>query len=151
MRSKIRDIGSELPPGAAKPIIMDDFAFVYGFVMAVTGDGYSYAELEEHVKLIRKELNLVPGVAGHGPHPAMPHDDPVAEEGGAPHEIGDAAALRQRQAIEALLLVGEHDAPIVEEVVPPGPEYPGRLPGILVHRRQRGAVGPVQVPEAAAV
>ncbi len=63
MRSKIRDVRSSLPPGAAKPIIMDDFAFVYGFVMAVTGDGFSYAELEEHVKLIRKELVLVPGVA----------------------------------------------------------------------------------------
>ena len=63
MRSKVRDVHSQLPPGAAKPIVMDDFAFVYGFVMAVTGDGFSYAELEEHVKLIRKELNLVPGVA----------------------------------------------------------------------------------------
>ena len=63
MRRKVGDVSGELPPGAVKPIIMDDFSFVYGFVLAVTGDGYSYAELEEYVKLIRKELNLVPGVA----------------------------------------------------------------------------------------
>lgn len=63
MRKKIRDVSSELPPGVSSPIIMDDFSFVYGFVLAVTGDGYSYAELEERVKGIRKELNLVPGVS----------------------------------------------------------------------------------------
>ena len=33
------------------------------FVLAVTGDGYSYAELEDYVKLIKKELSLVTGVS----------------------------------------------------------------------------------------
>ncbi len=63
MRKKIRDVTPKLPPGALKPEVVDDFSFVYGFVLAVTGDGYSYAELEDYVKLIRKELNLVPGVS----------------------------------------------------------------------------------------
>jgi multidrug efflux pump subunit AcrB len=36
---------------------------VYGFVLAVTGDGLSYAELERYVKAIKKELALVPGVS----------------------------------------------------------------------------------------
>ncbi|MHC4093035.1 MAG: efflux RND transporter permease subunit, partial [Planctomycetota bacterium] len=63
MRKKIRDVVPHLPPGALKPDIVDDFSFVFGFVLAVTGDGYSYAELEDYVKLIRKELSLVPGVS----------------------------------------------------------------------------------------
>ena len=46
MRSKIRDVRSSLPPGAGTPIVMDDFSFVYGFVLAVTGEGFSQAELE---------------------------------------------------------------------------------------------------------
>jgi multidrug efflux pump subunit AcrB len=63
MRKKIRDASGELPPGAGNPIIMDDFSFVYGFVLAVTGDGFSYGELDDYAKFIRKELNLVPGVS----------------------------------------------------------------------------------------
>lgn len=63
VRLKIRDVTPQLPPGAKPPLIMDDFGFVYGFVMAITGDGFSYAELEEYVKSIKKELSVVPGVA----------------------------------------------------------------------------------------
>ena len=63
MRRKIGDITPRFAPGVGKPDIMDDFSFVFGFVLAVTGDGYSYAELEEYTKAIRKELSIVPGVA----------------------------------------------------------------------------------------
>ncbi len=63
MRKKIRDIIPNLPPGAGEPDVVDDFSFVFGFVLAVTGDGYSYAELEDYAKAIRKELSLVPGVS----------------------------------------------------------------------------------------
>jgi multidrug efflux pump subunit AcrB len=63
MRKKIRDIESTLPPGAGPPNVLDDFSFVYGFVLAVTGDGLSYAELERYVKTIKKELSIVPGVS----------------------------------------------------------------------------------------
>ena len=63
MRKKIRDVEATLPPGALEPQVIDDFSFVYGFVLAVTGDGLSYAELEAYVKDIKKELTLVPGVS----------------------------------------------------------------------------------------
>jgi multidrug efflux pump subunit AcrB len=63
MRKKIRDIEFTMPPGAGTPMVTDDFNFVYGFVLAVTGDGLSYAELERYVKAIKKELSLVPGVS----------------------------------------------------------------------------------------
>jgi len=65
MRNKVRDVRGQLPPpgGALTPDVIDDFSFVYGFVLAVTGDGFSYAALEEYVKAIKKELSLVAGVA----------------------------------------------------------------------------------------
>jgi len=63
MRRKIRDIESQLPPGADRPVINDDFGDVFGFQLAVTGDGFNYAQLEEYAKDIRKELSIVKGVA----------------------------------------------------------------------------------------
>jgi multidrug efflux pump subunit AcrB len=63
MRKKIRDVEAELPPGAGQPVINDDFGFVFGFLLAMTGEGFSYAELEEHAKELRKEMSVVPGVA----------------------------------------------------------------------------------------
>jgi multidrug efflux pump subunit AcrB len=63
MRRKVRDVETQLPPGADRPVISDDFGDVFGFQLAVTGDGYSYSELERFVKALRKELSLVEGVA----------------------------------------------------------------------------------------
>ncbi len=63
VRNKVGDLEGSLPPGAGTPNVIDDFSFVYGFVLAVTGDGFTYAELEEYVKAIRKELSLVDGVS----------------------------------------------------------------------------------------
>ncbi len=63
MRNKIDNAKPHLPPGVLEPDIGDDFSFVFGFVLAITGEGYSYAELETYTKALRKELNGVPGVA----------------------------------------------------------------------------------------
>ncbi len=63
LRNKIRDAEPNLPPGAGTPDVMDDFSFVYGFVLAVTGDGYSESELDDYVDSLKKDLSLVPGVA----------------------------------------------------------------------------------------
>ncbi len=63
MRRKVNDVTPHLPPGAGKPEVMDDFSFVFGFVLSITGDGYSYAEIEDYAKALRKELSLVDGVS----------------------------------------------------------------------------------------
>ncbi len=64
LRGKIRDVETELPPGAGRPIVADDFGDVFGFQLAVIGDdGFSYAELEAYAKDIKKELSIVEGVA----------------------------------------------------------------------------------------
>ena len=63
MRSKIDDAKPLLPPGAGEPEIADDWGFVYGFLFAVTSSGFSYAQLEEFAKNIKKELSVVKGVS----------------------------------------------------------------------------------------
>ncbi len=63
LRKKITDIEHQLPPGASKPAVGDDFGFVFGFLLGVTADGYSYAQLHDYVKSLRKELKITPNVA----------------------------------------------------------------------------------------
>jgi multidrug efflux pump subunit AcrB len=63
MRRKIRNIEHLLPPGASRPDISDDFGDVFGFQLAVVGDGFSYADLEDYAKDIKKEISLVEDVA----------------------------------------------------------------------------------------
>ncbi|MHC5016522.1 MAG: efflux RND transporter permease subunit [Planctomycetota bacterium] len=63
LRKKVRDVRASLPPGAGQPVVTDDFGDVYGFLMAVVGDGFTHAELERYVDSIKKELSVVDGVA----------------------------------------------------------------------------------------
>ena len=63
LRRKIREVESSLPSGAGRPMVNDDFGDVFGHLLALTGDGYTYAELEEYAKNLKKELSLVDGVA----------------------------------------------------------------------------------------
>jgi multidrug efflux pump subunit AcrB len=62
LRNKVADAAPTLPPGAKEPVVADDFGFVFGFLLAVTGDGFSYRELEDHADYLKKELSLAPGV-----------------------------------------------------------------------------------------
>jgi len=63
LRRKVNDIQSLLPPGAGPSIVNDDYGDVYGIFFALTGTGFSLAELKEMAKQLKKELLLVPGVA----------------------------------------------------------------------------------------
>jgi multidrug efflux pump subunit AcrB len=63
LRRKVNDVQSFLPPGAGPSIVNDDFGDVYGIFFALTGTGFSFAELKDIAKHLKKELLLVPGVA----------------------------------------------------------------------------------------
>ena len=63
LRSKVNDVQSQLPPGVQPSIVNDDFGDVFGVLYSITGEGYSYAELNEFAKFLRKELLLVEDVA----------------------------------------------------------------------------------------
>ena len=62
LRKKVGDYQAQLPPGAGPSQVNDDFGDVYGVYLALTGDGYSMAELNEHAKLLRRELTLATDV-----------------------------------------------------------------------------------------
>ena len=49
LRRKVNDAAAQLPQGVGQPIVVDDFGDVYGVFLAVTADGYSYAELTDYV------------------------------------------------------------------------------------------------------
>ena len=63
LRRKVNDAAANLPQGVGQPIVIDDFGDVYGVFLAVTSDGYSFAELKKYVDFLRRELLLVEDVA----------------------------------------------------------------------------------------
>jgi len=62
-RKKISDIRNTLPAGIEGPSFNDEFGDVYGNMYALTGKGYSYAELKRQADVIRAELLHLPNVA----------------------------------------------------------------------------------------
>jgi len=62
LRRKVNDAQTQLPPGAGPSLVNDDYGDVYGVYLALTGDGYSYAELYDFAKLLRRELLRVTDV-----------------------------------------------------------------------------------------
>jgi multidrug efflux pump subunit AcrB len=63
LRRKVTDAQRELPPGAGPPVVNDDFGDVYALFFAVTGDGWSLAQVRDYAEVLERELVLVPGVA----------------------------------------------------------------------------------------
>jgi multidrug efflux pump subunit AcrB len=62
LRRKVNDAATNLPQGVGQPIVIDDYGDVFGVFLAVTSDGYSYAELKDYVDILRRELLLVDDV-----------------------------------------------------------------------------------------
>ncbi|MFS2318408.1 efflux RND transporter permease subunit [Maricaulis sp. D1M11] len=63
LRARVRDAVSDLPPGAAPPVVYDDFGDTYGLFYAVTADGYSDEQIRDIARDLRRELLVVEGVA----------------------------------------------------------------------------------------
>jgi multidrug efflux pump subunit AcrB len=63
LRRKVGDAQLRLPPGAGPSIVRDDFGDVFGIFLALSGDGFSYAELRDTARLLQRELSLVKDVA----------------------------------------------------------------------------------------
>ena len=63
LRRKVNDVQSKLPAGAGPSVVNDDFGDVLGVFYGLTGEGYSYRELEDQAKLIKNEVLKVKDVA----------------------------------------------------------------------------------------
>ena len=60
LRRKVERAARRLPEGVIGPQVNDEFGDVFGIVVTVTGDGYSYAELKQVADEVRDELLRVP-------------------------------------------------------------------------------------------
>jgi multidrug efflux pump subunit AcrB len=63
LRRKAAAAQMQLPPGAGPCIVNDDFGDVFGVFFALTGDGYSFAELKDYADDLKRELLLCDDVA----------------------------------------------------------------------------------------
>lgn len=63
LRRKVNDVQGKLPAGAGTSVVNDDFGDVLGVFYGLTGDGYSYRELEDRAKLIKNEILKIKDVA----------------------------------------------------------------------------------------
>jgi len=71
LRRKVDGVAGELPDGVRGPFVNDDFGEVFGTLVTLTGDGFSYAELKQVADRVRDELLLVPDVAKVDVHGAQ--------------------------------------------------------------------------------
>ncbi len=63
VRKKIGDMRGNLPPGVVGPFFNDEFGDVFGVIYALSGQGFSPAELKTQADALRQELLRVPDVA----------------------------------------------------------------------------------------
>jgi multidrug efflux pump subunit AcrB len=104
LRRKVGDAQSNLPPGAGPSVVQDDFGDVFGVFVSLYGDEYSYAELYDVAKFLRREFLLVPDVAkvdifGYLPEVVYVelHRDRLSQLGLSPAVIVDE--LRSRNVV----------------------------------------------------
>ncbi|MCZ0927146.1 efflux RND transporter permease subunit [Halomonas janggokensis] len=62
LRRNVQDAQAALPPGASQSRVNDDFGDVFGFMVNLTGEGYSMPNLADHADFLKRELALVDGV-----------------------------------------------------------------------------------------
>ncbi|GGC00764.1 multidrug transporter AcrB [Marinobacterium zhoushanense] len=63
LRRKVDDIRSDMPDGVVGPSVNDEFGDVFGIVMSITGEGFSYAEVERVAEQVRDRLLRIPDAA----------------------------------------------------------------------------------------
>ncbi|WP_347311677.1 efflux RND transporter permease subunit [Defluviimonas sp. SAOS-178_SWC] len=62
IRSKMEDTADDLPDGTSGPVVNTDYGAVAIATIAVTGDGFSYAEIEDAAEDLQTGLYAVPGI-----------------------------------------------------------------------------------------
>jgi multidrug efflux pump subunit AcrB len=62
LRNKVADAVPNLPSEATTPVVNDEFGDVFGILIALTGDGFTYRELKDAADDIRDQLLKIKGV-----------------------------------------------------------------------------------------
>ena len=119
LRRKIHDYQNQLPPGAGPSLVNDDYGDVYGVFFAITGEGYTYADLKDVADFLRRELLLVQDVKRiifYGEQPETIYvemaRDKMARLGISQNDIYKALADKNLAISSGWLTIGEEYIPI---------------------------------------
>lgn len=63
VRKKIGDMRYTLPPGVQGPFFNDEFGDTFGSIFALSGDGFTMAEVKDYADFVRQQLLGVPSVS----------------------------------------------------------------------------------------
>jgi len=63
LRRKVESAVGDLPDDVVGPFVNDEFGDVFGTLITLTGEGYTYAEMKEIADDVRNELLLIPDAA----------------------------------------------------------------------------------------
>lgn len=63
LRRKVEDVTGDMPEGAIGPFVNDEFGDIFGIVITVTGEGFTYAELNNVAEDLQSELQSLADVA----------------------------------------------------------------------------------------
>ena len=63
VRKKLGDIQGTLPPGVIGPFFNDEFGDTFGSIFALSGDGYTPAELKDYADFVRQQFLQIPSVS----------------------------------------------------------------------------------------
>lgn len=63
LRNKVDDAITLLPAEAGTPYVNDEFGDVFGFLIALTSDGYTYREMKDEADVIRNKILRFPKVS----------------------------------------------------------------------------------------
>ena len=121
LRRKVGDVAvlGKLPPGAGPSLVNDDFGDVYGVYVALTGDGYSYKEIYEFAKFMKRELLKVSGVKRIELFADQPEvvyvemrRDKMTQFGVSPDDIYAALRAKNLPADSGSLRIGQEFIPV---------------------------------------
>ncbi len=63
LRRKVNRVKGDLPDGVIGPFVNDEFGDVFGTIISITGEGFSYMQLKKVADEVRDELLLIEEVA----------------------------------------------------------------------------------------
>lgn len=101
LRRKVDDVAGDLPEGVIGPFVNDEFGDVFGIVITITGEGFTYAELNDVAEDLQSELQSLADVAKVEIYGAqeervfVEYDNArLAELGVSPYQLSQALATR---------------------------------------------------------
>jgi multidrug efflux pump subunit AcrB len=117
LRRKIDRVAAELPDGSFPPIVNDEFGDVFGTLLTVSGEDFSYAELKGIADEIREEILRLEDVAKVEIHGTQDERVFVEYNNARLSELGfSAAQLRQLLESQNIVIPGGVVHTVAEQI-----------------------------------